>query len=123
MNTSELRFLVDVGVGKGIEEYLREKGYDAKAVRDIDPRMEDEKIIRTAVSENRMVITMDKDFGELVYHSSTEHGGVLLLRLEDATGSEKLQVVKHILKNYADRIKNCFCVFQKDKFRIRKTPR
>ena len=92
-------------------------------MRDIDPRMEDEEIIRTAVSEDRMVITMDKNFGELVYHSSMEHSGVLLLRLEDATGTEKLQVVKYIMKNYSDRIKNCFCVFQDDKFRIKKINR
>ena len=120
MNSFELKFLVDVGVGKGIEKYLLEEGYDTKVVRNIDPRMEDEEIIRTAISENRMIITMDKDFGELVYHSSMEHSGVLLLRLEDATGSEKLLVVKHIMKNYSDRIKNCFCVFQNDKFRIKK---
>ncbi len=123
MNSPELRFLVDLGVGKGIERYLREEGYDTKAVRDIDPRMEDEEIIRTAVTENRMIITMDKDFGELVYHSSMEHSGVLLLRLEDATGTEKSQVVKYIMKNYSDRIKNCFCVFQNDKFRIKKVNR
>jgi len=66
MNSSELRFLIDVGVGTGIEKYLREEGYDMKAVRDIDTRMEDEEIIQTAVSEDRMVVTMDKDFGELV---------------------------------------------------------
>ena len=123
MNSSELKFLVDVGVGKGIERYLQEEGYDAKAVRDIDPRMEDEEIIRTAVSENRMIITMDKDFGELVYHSSMEHSGVLLLRLEDVTGAEKLQVIKYIMKNYSGRIKNCFCVFQNDKFRIKRIKR
>ena len=123
MNSFELKFLVDVGVGKGIEKYLLEEGYDTKPVRDIDPRMEDEEIIRTAISENRMVITMDKDFGELVYHSSMKHSGVLLLRLEDATGSEKLQVVKHIMKKYSGRIKNCFCVFQNDKFRIKKINR
>ncbi|MBU4344197.1 MAG: hypothetical protein KKC73_02105 [Proteobacteria bacterium] len=81
MNSSELRFLVDVGVGKGIERYLQEEGYDAKAVRDIDPRM------------------------------------------EDATGTEKLHVVKHIMKNYLDRIKNCFCVFQNDKLRIKRIKR
>lgn len=119
MNSPELTFLVDVGVGKGIERYLQEEGYDTKAVRDIDPRMEDEEIIRTAVMENRMVITMDKDFGELVYHSSMQHSGILLLRLEDATGTEKSQVVKYIMGNYSDRIKNCFCVFQNDKFRIK----
>jgi len=35
MNSSKLSFLVDVGVGKGIEKYLREDGYDTKAVRKI----------------------------------------------------------------------------------------
>ncbi|MBW2709266.1 MAG: DUF5615 family PIN-like protein, partial [Deltaproteobacteria bacterium] len=63
MNVSELKFLIDVGVGKGIENYLREEGYDAKAAGDIDSRMEDENIIHTALTENRMVVTMDKDFG------------------------------------------------------------
>jgi predicted nuclease of predicted toxin-antitoxin system len=75
MRAAELRFLVDVGVGKGIEKYLLEEGYDTKSVRDIDPRMEDEEIIRVAVAENRMVVTMDKDFGELVYHSSMRLAG------------------------------------------------
>ena len=32
MNSSELRFVVDVGVGKEIEKYLCEEGYDTKAV-------------------------------------------------------------------------------------------
>lgn len=118
MNTS-LRFIVDVGVGKGVEEYLSEAGFDTKAVRDIDPHMEDEKIIQIAASEKRIVVTMDKDFGELVYHSSMKHSGVLLLRLDSATGSEKLLVVEHIMTNYSDRIQNCFCVFQGNKLRIR----
>ncbi len=114
-----LRFIVDVGVGKSIEEYLSEVGYDTKAVRDIDPHMKDEEIIHIAAAENRIVITMDKDFGELVYHSSMKHSGVLLLRLEDANVAEKLLVVEHIMTNYSDQIKNCFCVFQNNKLRIR----
>ncbi len=119
MNSSELKFIIDVGVGIGIEKYLRHNGYDLKCVRDIDPRMKDEDIIRIAASENRMVITMDKDFGELVYHFSMKHCGVLLLRLENANGAEKLQIMKHIMENYSSQIKNCFCVFQNNRFRIR----
>ncbi len=71
MSSSELRFLVDVGIGKGIEKYLRDIGHDAKAVRDIDSRMKDLDIIRLAASEDRIVITMDKDFGESVYFRTT----------------------------------------------------
>jgi len=120
MNPSELKFLVDVGIGKKVEAYLKSQGYDTKTVRDIDSRMEDKEIIQKAVSENRMVVTMDKDFGELVYHSSMKHSGVLLLRMEDATGQEKLQIIKNILTKYSEQIKNCFCVFQNNRFRIRK---
>jgi predicted nuclease of predicted toxin-antitoxin system len=120
MSSSKLKFLVDVGVSKKVEEYLQEQGYDAKAVRAIDIRMSDHAIIRLAASEDRMVITMDKDFGELVYHSGLKHCGVLLLRLEGATGSEKLKVVSNILKKHSEQIKNHFCVYQNNRFRIRK---
>jgi len=120
MSLSELRFLVDVGVGKAIETFLHQEGYDTKAVRDINPRLEDEAIIRIAVSESRMIITMDKDFGELVYHSNMSHCGVLLLRMEDAAGQEKLKVIQNIMRDYAGQIKDSFCVFQSNKFRIRK---
>lgn len=119
MNCNRIKFLVDVGVGKSVENYLREKGYDIKTVRDIDPAMRDEKIIQIAAIEKRMVVTMDKDFGELVYHSFMDHCGVLLLRLEDASGIEKRKVIEFIIDNYSSQIHNCFCVFQNDKFRIR----
>lgn len=123
MSSSELKFLVDVGVSKQVEEYLQEQGYDTKTVRAIDSRMFDNEIIRLATSEGRMVITMDKDFGELVYHSAMKHCGVLLLRLEDATGSAKLKVVSDILRNHSDKMKEHFCVFQKNKFRVRRIKR
>ncbi len=123
MNSSQLKFLVDVGVGKKVEQYLQEQGYDTKNVMSINSRMPGLDIIHLAALENRMIITMDKDFGELVYHSVIAHAGILLLRLEDATGLEKLQVVKSILEEHSSRIINCFCVFQNDRLRIRKLNR
>lgn len=115
-----MKFLVDVGVSKKVEKWLDENGYDAKAVRDINPKAKDSDILQAAVSENRMVITMDKDFGELVYNSGLKHSGVLILRLEDANGEQKLEVVKKILGDYADKIQNRFCVFQDGRLRIKK---
>ncbi|MBI4684234.1 MAG: DUF5615 family PIN-like protein [Nitrospirae bacterium] len=114
-----LKFLVDVGVGKKTEEYLRKSGHDVKTVRDIDPKARDSKILKLAVSESRMVITMDKDFGELVYNSGKTHAGVLILRLEDANGAQKVNAVRKILEEYADRIEGRFCVFQNGRLRIR----
>jgi predicted nuclease of predicted toxin-antitoxin system len=90
MNQKDLKFLVDVGVSKKVESWLVENGYDIKAVRDINPRMKDSGILKIAAKEHRMVITMDKDFGELIYNSGQPHSGVLLLRLGAAKAKEKV---------------------------------
>lgn len=120
MNKAETKFLVDAGVGHLVEQFLNNFGYDIKSVRDIDPRMPDEEIIKLAYNENRIIITMDKDFGELVYHSLMPHAGILLLRLEDSDCIEKTKIVSNILKDYASQLSNAFCVYQNGKFRIRK---
>ena len=120
MSAGELKFLVDVGVGAKVEEHLLDNNYDLKTVRSIDQRMPDQEIIRLAALEKRIIVTMDKDFGELVYHSGMNHCGILLLRLEDATGLEKQQVIAQILSKYAENLKNHFCVYQSKKFRFRK---
>jgi len=62
---------------------------------------------------------MDKDFGELVHHSSMPHAGVLILRMEDATGREKAKVIKEILLKYKSEIAGKFCVYQNERLRVR----
>ena len=114
-----LKFVLDVGVGNKVWQYLTAKGYDAKLITAINPSMSDSDILFIAESESRMVITMDKDFGELVYHSGKAHKGVLLLRLEDAMGEEKAAVMQFILDNFKDEIEGKFCVFKNGRFRIR----
>ena len=115
-----LKFLVDVGVSRKVEEWLMTNDFDVKAVRDIDPCMSDEKVLLKAVAERRVVMTMDKDFGELVYNSGKSHAGVLLLRLESAKSAEKLKVVKKIINNYSQLLSNRFCVYQNGRIRVRK---
>ena len=114
-----MKILVEVGVGKAVEEWLRDHGYDMLAIRDIDPRMADDDILALAVGEQRLVITMDKDFGELVYHSGQPHAGVLLLRLEDASSTEKVRVVAEIFSNFGEQIEGHFSVYQAGRLRIR----
>lgn len=114
-----LTFLVDVGVGRAVEDLLRSLGYDIKAVRDINPSAKDCDILAIAVSESRMVITMDKDFGELVHKLSKQHTGVLILRMEDARGAEKAEVVKDILAKFNAEIIGKFCVYQDSRLRVR----
>jgi len=116
-----LKFLIDVGVGKSIEKWLAEKAYDTCAVRHINPSMTDREIVLRAREDNRIIITMDKDFGELIYQSHMTHAGVLLLRLEDESAEEKLRVVRKILAGYSDKIAHAFSVYQNGRLRVRHT--
>ena len=64
---ARLRLLFDVGVGRRAEEAAVALGHDVVAVRDLDPKMPDEEILHRAAVEDRIVVTMDQDFGTLVY--------------------------------------------------------
>jgi predicted nuclease of predicted toxin-antitoxin system len=117
---SQLRFLVDVGVGRKVERWLIENGYDVSAVRDTNPKASDIDILEKAVSESRIVITMDKDFGELICYSGKAHAGVIILRLADARANEKIEVLKNILRDHSDQIENSLSVYQDGRVRIKK---
>jgi len=120
VESGKIKFLIDVGVGKKVEEFLNNEGFDVKAIRDANPRMSDKEVLNLAVLENRMFITMDKDFGELVYKSKIAHNGVLVLRIEDANIEEKIKTVSIIISSYLNDIEDSFCIFYKGKLRIRR---
>jgi len=66
--------------------------------------MSDSKIIGIAAKDNRIIITMDKDFGGLVYNSGLIHKGILLLRTENCSGDKKVKILSEILINYSINI-------------------
>ena len=81
--------------------------------------MTDIDILAWAVRESRLVVTMDKDFGELVYRSGQPHHGVLLLRLEAMRSAERVQIVTEIFTHYAHELIEHFSVYQNGRLRIR----
>jgi predicted nuclease of predicted toxin-antitoxin system len=118
INTTNPKIIIDVGVGRIIEEWLTQEGFNVIAIRKINPEMADLDIIRLANNKNA-IISMDKDFGELVFKNQLLHKGILLLRLDDAMAEEKLSAIQNIFPNYFFQIQNNFCVYQNGKLRIR----
>lgn len=119
MESNDLKFLIDVGVGKKVEAFLTESGFDIKCIRNLNHKMKDSEILKIANDECRIVITMDKDFGELIFNSRQNFFGVLLLRLDDANGEEKVKIIKEIMLKYKNNLKSNFCVYQNSKIRIK----
>ena len=75
-----MRFLADESCDFAVVRALHATGHDVLAVAEIAPRADDAHVIRLAVSQQRVLLTEDKDFGQLVFaHGTRAHGVVLLL--------------------------------------------
>jgi predicted nuclease of predicted toxin-antitoxin system len=62
-----MRFMVDVCVGRSVGEWLSDRAHDVRMVTDFNPLAEDEEILKISYEEHRILITLDKDFGGLVF--------------------------------------------------------
>lgn len=82
--------------------------------------MPDEEILHRAAVEDRIVVTMDQDFGALVYFEGRPRPrGVLLLRLDDASGQEKAFALNVVFVQHAESLVGSFAVLQRDRLRVR----
>jgi predicted nuclease of predicted toxin-antitoxin system len=114
-----MRFIVDESTGSGVVNYLQEQGYDAVSVVNIMPQAGDIEILRWAYAENRLVITNDKDFGDLIFRSQEPHHGVILLRLQDESGTNRINVMATVITQYAEHLPERFTVATERSIRFR----
>jgi predicted nuclease of predicted toxin-antitoxin system len=114
-----MQFIVDESAGTAVVGYLRSAGHDVLAVSDAIPQANDEDILSRAMSERRILITNDKDFGELIFRRGQAHHGVVLLRLRDESSANRVRVLGQVLERYADRLPDHFSVATETSFRIR----
>jgi predicted nuclease of predicted toxin-antitoxin system len=69
-----MRFLLDVcSSSHSLSQWLSDEGHDVVSAIDVDPRATDETLLDFAVHEDRILITEDKDFGELVFVQRLPH--------------------------------------------------
>jgi predicted nuclease of predicted toxin-antitoxin system len=113
-------FLADESVDFPIIQLLRHHKFYIVAVIEKFPSREDEFVLDFAQKEGRLLITSDKDFGELVYRLKKVSAGVILLRIEELTPSEKADFLWTVIAERKEELKNAFTVVRKDMIRIRK---
>ncbi len=88
-----MRFLVDECTGPKVAEWLRAEGHEVFSVFDEARGMPDPDVLAKAVSEDWILITNDKDFGEMVFREQREHHGIIFLRLSNERPMNKIEVL------------------------------
>ena len=105
-----MRLIVDACTGPTVARHLEALGHDIFSVHDLAPRMSDVDILARAVTETRIVITNDKDFGERIFRDGLSHCGVIFLRLQDERPPSKIRVLDQLLLAHAAALPNQFVV-------------
>lgn len=83
-----MKFLVDRCAGHRLAAWPDERGYDVVESRERGPDPGDRVLLEWAVAEQRILVTMDKDFGEFIYLEGSSHCG--LLRLPDIPSEKRI---------------------------------
>ena len=76
-----MKFLLDESVDARVAVYLRSRGHDVTAIFEDRPSLPDHDVLSIASSEQRILVTNDRDFGELIFRHRQAHAGVIYLRL------------------------------------------
>ena len=84
--------------------------------------MTDDVVLARAYGEGVILITADKDFGELVYRRRRPHAGVLLLRLAGLDEAAKCDLVSQAVGEHGVDLAGAFSVLDGNTLRIRKDP-
>jgi len=113
-----VRFLIDECVGPALAEWLRQQGHEVFSVYEEARGIDDDTILHKSNSENRILLTADKDFGEKIYRERRPHCGVVLLRLSDERAKSKISVVARLLQSYSDHLPNRYVVVTEERVRF-----
>lgn len=116
-------FLADESCDFAVVRALRLAGYDVLAIAEIAPQTQDPEVIGLAVQERRVLLTEDKDFGQLVYAELYELSGVILIRFPASERERLPGIVLDVVREFGDRLLGSFIVITPNRIRIGRNPR
>ena len=114
-----MKLYADEGVDWQIVEALRAAGLDVAYAAETDPAVADDALLGKAAAEGRLLVTSDKDFGELVHRLGKASEGVMLIRLSGLSADMKARLVVEAFSSRATELPGAFSVLSPGLLRIR----
>lgn len=93
-----MNFLIDRCAGRRLAESLRRGGHDVLEARTLGPDPGDRVLLELAESLGRVVVTIDSDFGELIYLHDVPHAG--LVRLPDVPAERRIALMLEVIERH-----------------------
>jgi predicted nuclease of predicted toxin-antitoxin system len=115
-----MNLLADECVAAEVIARLRADGHAVEAAGDAAPGASDDDVLARAAGSGRVLVTADKDFGELVYRLGRAHAGVVLLRLAGMSPEDRAEIISAVFRDRAAELPGSFAVVEPDTVRIRR---
>lgn len=115
-----MKFLLDESCDAAIATALEIEGHDVARVSQISQGITDDEVVKLALGQNRILLTEDKDFGQLVYASGKENCGVILFRFPANEREVIARKVVELAKIEKENLQRSFVVMESDKTRVRR---
>lgn len=115
-----MNLLADESVDRQIVARLRHDGHDVLYIAEVEPSISDSAVFDLANENTALLITADKDFGELVFKDDRLiSDGVILLRLEGLSAERKSEIASESIRQHSKELLHHFSVIAPGKIRIR----
>jgi predicted nuclease of predicted toxin-antitoxin system len=114
-----VRWLIDECVDAGLPALLRKSGHDVVYMTDVSPRAPDPEVMNRADRENRLLLTEDKDFGDLVFRQARPVPGLVLVRIDPARRLRKGPRLLAAIDRFRDSLFGHYTVVEDARFRSR----
>lgn len=115
-----MKLIADESVDGNIVMALRASGHEVIYIAECQPGISDHDVLAYSTSHHAVLLTSDKDFGELVFRQKLVHHGVILLRLAGQTSLTKEALVVTFINTHGQEIGHGFAVVSPDSARIRR---
>ena len=99
-----MRFLADESCDFAVVRALRKAGHDVKAVAEMSPGISDEEVAMQSAGEMRILITEDKDFGQMIYVKSQASAGVIFIRFPANTRLSMSDMIVRLVGEHGERL-------------------
>ena len=117
-----MNFVADESCARPIIQALREAGHDVVAISEIAGGATDDQVLERALKEKRVLITEDRDFGELLYARGRSSAGVILIRFPSRARHAKSATVIEAVSRLGSRLRDAFTVVEPGRVRISNRP-
>ncbi len=117
----KLSLVADEGVDWPIVKRMRDGHHEVVYIAELAPSIDDAWILSYANEKGALLLTADKDFGELVYRQGKITTGVLLIRLGGLSPEAKADVVAAAIDKFSEELLGSFAVIAPGSLRIRRS--